>query len=363
MRTKYALTVLMAVGILLALIWLLRPKQAREGSSALVVIKQEASQENPPAAGKENGERSIGAVDASSGPQHQLGNVPSASFDSPVTTQQTLLEFSNILQRGVDQFNEDYKWPIEFYGKVLDENMNPVPDANAHCSWSVPYPNEPPERDVKSDAGGLFALTGEIGHKLVVNVNKAGYYTTKSNQTDFEYSRRNNAVPPHAHPDNPAIFRLRKRGPGADLITSKYGIKEEFGFGTPLDGTPIVVDLLARKVGQGGQLQVSQITPENSPQKNEWSVWVTIPDGGLVEQTDEFPYEAPESGYQSVMQFQFQQGRANWTTSVRKDFYIKFGNPPRYGRLHLDTSIVMAGVRLTYVINPDGSRYLEPKRD
>ena len=86
-----------------------------------------------------------------------------------------------------------------------------------------------------------------------------------------------------------------------------------------------------------------------------------IPDGGFVEEKDEFPFEAPESGYQPVMEFNFQQGQADWIENLKKDYYIKFGNPPRYGRLHFDTSISKEGVRLTYAINPNGSRNLEPK--
>jgi len=41
-----------------------------------------------------------------------------------------------------------------------------------------------------------------------------------------------------------------------------------------------------------------------------------IPDGGFVEENDEFPFEAPESGYQSIVDFAFQQGQPNWTTDI-----------------------------------------------
>ena len=82
---------------------------------------------------------------------------------------------------------------------------------------------------------------------------------------------------------------------------------------------------------------------------------------GFIENEDEFPFEAPESGYQPVLQFEFQKEQPGWTTGLQKDYYIKFGVPPRYGRLHLDTSIAMQGARLTYAFNPTGSRYLEGK--
>jgi len=87
-----------------------------------------------------------------------------------------------------------------------------------------------------------------------------------------------------------------------------------------------------------------------------------IPDGGFVGHNDEFPFEAPESGYQPAVEFAFQQGQTEWRTDLKTNYYIKFGNPPKYGRIELDTSIMMAGARLIYAINPDGSRYLEPKK-
>ena len=80
-----------------------------------------------------------------------------------------------------------------------------------------------------------------------------------------------------------------------------------------------------------------------------------------MEDGDEFPFEAPEEGYRPKVEFDFQQGQLDWTINLKKDYYIKFGNPPQYGRLHLETAIDTDGTRLTYAINPTGSRNLEPK--
>ena len=164
-------------------------------------------------------------------------------------------------------------------------------------------------------------------------------------------------------PVRPVIFHLRKRGPGTDLITSQRGIKDYLGVTVPLDGTPVQVDLLGVTAGQAGPLTISQTKPayKEWKQATQWSFRMEMPDGGFVEQLEEFPFEAPENGYQRAVQFDFQQGQTNWTTRVSKDYYIVFGAPARYGRLHLETSIMMAGARLTYAINPSGSRYLEPR--
>jgi hypothetical protein len=45
---------------------------------------------------------------------------------------------------------------------------------------------------------------------------------------------------------------------------------------------------------------------------------------------------------------------------VQKQFYIKFGNPPKFGRLSLSSSAFYSGATVSYLFNPDGSRYLEP---
>jgi hypothetical protein len=155
---------------------------------------------------------------------------------------------------------------------------------------------------------------------------------------------------------------MRKRGPGADLITSQYGVKDYLGVSVPLDGAPAELDMLERNAGQG-PLTISQTKPpyESWKQASEWAFRMEIPGGGFLETRDEFPFEAPANGYQSAVEFSFQKGQTNWEAHLSKDYYFRFGSPPRYGRLHLETSIMMSGARLTYAINPNSSRYLEPK--
>jgi hypothetical protein len=87
---------------------------------------------------------------------------------------------------------------------------------------------------------------------------------------------------------------------------------------------------------------------------------MSIPDGGFIEQDDEFPFEAPESGYKPSVEFEFRAGETNWTQNLHKRYYIAFGEPPKYGWIDVETGIYR-GVSLSYAINPSGSRYLEPK--
>lgn len=258
----------------------------------------------------------------------------------------------------------DWKQPINFYGKVVDENGAPVPNASINFTWNDLSPQGTSHADTTSDENGLFSLTNRQGKRLSVTASKPGYYSGgDARAASFEYANPADGL---FTPDaaSPVVFHLRKKGPGADLVTSQSGVKNYLGVPSPSDGTPVMVELLERKSGgQAGQLVISKTTPPYDKWKEatEWSFRMEIPDGGFMEENNEFPFEAPESGYQPAVQFNFQQGQTNWTVMLQKDYYIKFGSPPRYGRLHLETLIEMQGARLTYAINPSGSRNLEPK--
>lgn len=242
--------------------------------------------------------------------------------------------------------------PIVFYGRTVDESNRPLTGANVHLSLNGGLA----EKDLQSDADGTFYISDLVGKLLVIDVSKAGYYTSKSNRIDFDYTTY------QPNPLQPEIFHLRKKGVGTELITSKSGFTSWFDVQAPIDGTPIWVDLLNRNSGGNGQIKFSSIKAEylQAKQATEWSFKMEIPDGGFIEENDEFPFDAPGNGYQPVVQFNFQKGQPNWTWNLEGNYFIKFGNPPRYGYFHLETSIG-SGVRLTYAINADGSRYLEPK--
>lgn len=249
--------------------------------------------------------------------------------------------------------------PFEFYGKVVDETTQAVAGASVHFILSTTSSdNGTLDVDTSSVSDGSFSLTGKTGSQTSVDVWKAGYYEIKSlNQINFNPTGNGSSQ------ENPVLFHLRKKGAGADLITSQYGMAKDFGFSTPLDGTPMRVDFFNRKVGGEGQMEISAVKPDRLKQEraSEWSFKMSIPDGGFIEQNDEFPFEAPESGYQSTIDFHFKTNEPGWTETIHKSYYIVFGQPRKYGRIDIETMMYW-GTRLTYAINPDGSRYLEPKQ-
>lgn len=276
----------------------------------------------------------------------QLTNTPPAK---PLTVEEWL--------------EREYSHPFFFYGKVVDQDGVPVQGATADFQWASPKGNEQNASSV-SDSLGLFSLEKGNGYKLLITVSKTGYYTPNGEKlTTIAYGDESGRETFKANPINPIVFHLQKRGVGVDLITSQYGISPDFPIHIPRDGAPIKIDFMQRKAGDSGQMIVTENKPEfkDWKQATSWSFKMEIPDGGFIEENDEFPFEAPETGYQSAVEYNFQQSQPDWTINLKKDFYIKFGNPPLYGRLHIETGISYGGATLTYAINPTGSRNLEPK--
>ena len=266
----------------------------------------------------------------------------------------TLTDVSNLQQRVL----ADWQRPIEFYGQVVDEHTNPVEGANISFSWSETLSKEGEQRATTlSDAEGLFSLHGKHGPSLDVWVSKAGYYFSHNGQWGFSYMHGDFSPDPR----NPVVFLLHKKGQGAELITSENGMRSDVWVRVPKDNTPVRVDFFQKQASSTGQLEISQNKPPFQGATN-WSFRMSIPDGGLVENQDEFQFEAPESGYQPTVRYDFTKGETNWTTQVSKQFYITFGQPRKYGWLHIESNLAQETIFLTYAINPTGLQNLEPKQ-
>jgi hypothetical protein len=177
----------------------------------------------------------------------------------------------------------------------------------------------------------------------------------------FEYANPSDGL---FTPDqnNPVVFHLQKKGVGVDLVTSDHGIDSDLHFAPPTNGTPVFVDFFNQNVGENGQLKIEgwKELKDRKTAQNNWGFRLTVPDGGLIVENDEFPFEAPDTDYQSVLEWYFKDGDPDWKGFLQKKFYIKFGNPPRYGIVTVETTAFAPGVYLHYAFNPTGSRNLEP---
>lgn len=294
---------------------------------------------------------------------------PTAPQPAPVTTEASAPHPPALSPAQSNALNQrilaEWQAPIDFYGKVVDENSNAVAGATVAFRW-VEAPNEAGNRtaSAQSDADGLFALHGERGLSLGVSVEKEGYYSSRRDSDTFNYGRLKGEP---FHPDlrNPVVFHLRKKGSGEPLLhVGGIGLRTMRDFLLAPDGKPAEVSLRDGRsvpLGQGDlrvEFQAGQAL-DNFPSRITWQCRVTVPDGGLLQTDEEYPFLAPESGYSASDEWSI--GATNWTEQVQKVYYVKLRDGS-FGRatVRVIGTARRAFFRLESYLNPSGSRNLEP---
>src|SRR5438874_10348983 len=120
-----------------------------------------------------------------------------------------------------DLVNQAWEWrmPINFFGRVVDEKGQPISGAKIELSWTNLSQAGSSEAETKTDAEGYFSLLNKKGRHLQVRVSKDGYYTPKQQQISFDYAAFWEANYHEPDPHNPVLFHLRKKHQG-DVLSS-----------------------------------------------------------------------------------------------------------------------------------------------
>jgi hypothetical protein len=258
---------------------------------------------------------------------------------------------------------EVWQAPIEFYGRVVDENNNAVPDANIHFGWSEqPTDSGMETAETTSDSEGLFSLHGKHGASLTVSFGKEGYYSSHKGQMSFNYALGPDIISPDAQ--EPIIFLLRKKGQAEPLIhIGGIGLHTMRDYVLTSDGKPTDVSLMTgnRMPAGQGDLEVAfqaGLPLDRFPSRITWQCEVSVPGGGLVPTSEEFPFLAPDDGYQAFDERNITV--TNWTEDVNQQYYVKLMNGD-YGRVNLRIiGTTRPYFRMESYLNPSGSRNLEP---
>lgn len=188
----------------------------------------------------------------------------------------------------------EWKMPISFYGKVLDGNDQPVAEVDIRYGWNDTTGSH--ERFDKSDASGLFSLSGISGKGVSVSVSKIGYHIGKAARGSFEYAAffESNYYEPDA--SNPVIFRLVKKIDAEPLVIGNAFNTISYEQGT------YYYDLqhgrLSRQPSAGDGLKIT-ITRSQAAQGQPFD-WTWTVDGvkaTVRPTTDEFPQSAPTDAY------------------------------------------------------------------
>jgi hypothetical protein len=254
--------------------------------------------------------------------------------------------------------------PIEFYGKVIDENSNAISGASIGFRWDdLTAPDWTRTSTTTSDSDGLFSLNGKRGATLVVSVNKEGYYTSRKDTDSFYFvfAPNNQVYSPDAQ--NPVVFQLRKKGIGAALIENSFPPVFTQIWQLHHDGTPIELDLLngSQNVVGSGQLKLEfwRDLSNRNAKKYDWKLQISISGGGLVSTDDEFAFTAPNTGYQPSIVIDMPATNQPWIGTLRTKYYIQLSNG-KYGRFDFYLMSDNGVFTVHSAINPTGSRNLEP---
>ena len=224
---------------------------------------------------------------------------------------------------------EENQWisaPINFWGKVVDEEGTPIPNASIVYA-AMDKPLEQLVRDQgtqfagKSDGNGLFSLTGIKGAGLNVEVSKEGYYRIEQSSRLLGYGIPNEHKPPA--PNTPAVFVLRKMGETEPLTKFSSG-----GIRVPKDGQPVEVSLTQGRVVPSGQgdIQVevwTQDQQKDAQRRYPWKCRISVPGGGLVERNDNFAFMAPAEGYELAAEISMDQAAERWQKSFGGQYFAK----------------------------------------
>ena len=250
----------------------------------------------------------------------------------------------------------EWKIPINFYGKVVDENGEPVQGVQASLIWNDLSPTEGTSTTtVVSDAQGLFSLTGTTGKHLQVRITKEGYYSFAKNQIGFEYAAY---FDPDYHyapdPSRPVVFHLKKKGEVEGLVFFEREIPVSLN-------SPVAVDLIKGKTDSaGGHLFIEVVSNGMPSRSGNWSAHLRVPGGGIQGSAEEFPFLAPPDGYEAeIVITQDTLKPPAWPGVYQGGglFFIK--TPEGYGRVEIRMIPGKSFLRLLSWFNPSGSRNLE----
>lgn len=265
---------------------------------------------------------------------------------------------------------------ISFYGKVMDQNGNPVSGARVFCHI---HHFSPKAEDLfgaikaceyETDGQGRFAIENEIGRSLYfTKISKDGYDDMKllSTQRNFEYFTKGVEKPFVAEKDAPIEFRLRKRGMTTFCLTNN---NLSLLISADKSGTSRGYDFVREKLIKNleapflnGEPLISDLIMKATLNQDDGTWKVTLlpgtPNGGIIA-SELLLYEAPNAGYQPEYSF---------TPEDRKPLkikyiYVKSRDPAIYTRIELqdyfnaNLRYFCLSTKIT-VTNPYGDRSLE----
>lgn len=316
--------------------------------------KRTPSPEPSPVASQQQGESSTSAQAVPPDqPESIITYFPPGSVHDPAEE-----NYQRQLQ-AIERSRDEWRTPIAFYGKVVDENDQPVSGVAVTFGVTDLSPEGYSTHGTESGADGLFFLQGVNGKHLSIKLYKSGYYVSRHNPAGYFYAGRNDNFV--AIPSQPVVFHLRQHGQAEPLITMDFP-----GFARiaqlPRKGIPVAFDLIngtTNTLGGGHvQFEFTGDPISRETKRFNWQLRI-IASGGLLETQEEFPFLAPENGYQSEIEIAYPVTlEDSWQTTIERKYFIRLADG-RFGRIEFRLLARNGVFTMQSYLNPTGSRNLE----
>ena len=263
--------------------------------------------------------------------------------------------------------------PINFWGRVVDQEGLPLPEVRIAYAYSIHHGNdlgvawiefETKNGEATSDQDGAFAITGLTGHDLTIeSLVRPGYLYRGRRQLAYVFHGDTSAVKFEPRRDKPVCIMMIQVSATEPLIHVKGGLRVSG------DGTGGRWSLWSGEPDDDGELVVSlrrdPAVLERPSQLAAWSADLQVIGGEIVQApSEEEVHRAPEAGYSATVPYPKEPQRAG----VRvRSFYLRTANS-NYGRIQVelypDDDGPSARCFIASDMNPrPGSRILEPTEE
>ena len=305
---------------------------------------------------------------------------PSNASSNPATVLNEITVSSNAVEARelkMKQMVEELNVPVRFYGMVIDQDSNALSGVRVklgvrHSVYAIPnsleavkYAALTPEEsqkilnptiEVVSDNDGRFqwvdsSVTGDIlGVGALI---KDGYESEPG-----QYSCRADS----GNSDNPVVFKMWSTNIHEKLISGGKS------FDIVPDGRPYFINLTDDTISESGtgdlKVWIQYTNQVTRGQLYDWSAGIEVINGGLLEETlGTAMFEAPIDGYVPAFQLRGQIKGGQRGDTGERQFYLKLKDGQEYGQMSIDLIAPFNDqtpglIRLSYAINPSGSRIL-----
>ncbi len=261
----------------------------------------------------------------------------------------------------------DSQSDIYFYGKLVDQNENPVNGAKIIYEiekYGLFFPSVS-RKSVKTGKDGMFKIRGGNAAKLrILDAILDGYeYLWKDNEHLFEYRSFYNSDIRHT-PDNtnPIVIHTRKRESECCCILETCF---DFDFKTREHDNCLGYDLFTFNKQRFPQSDSSnewdlEVFAENDPENQQWFlIFRTTKEDFGIQKSEKQWFMAPVDGYVNDASFSIQYSQKEYAHPLY--LFIKTDSPTAFFRLDIKYTSLPEHLRIraNLFMNPYGERLLE----